>query len=81
MERVMDSYREMVLFHKVEAQTLIAILRDGIGEPNERDDIQKYFSKFYVFAKDGKLQDFQDLGILTERCKDILERYTVVSEE
>lgn len=80
MTNVMDSYREMVLFHFVEAQTLIKILRDGIGEPNERYDIQKYFSKFYVVAKEGNLVDLNDLGVLTDKCREILDRYTVISE-
>lgn len=77
MERMFESYREMVLFHNCDSGYLSIMLRNGIGEPNERETMQKYFNKFYVFARDGKLQDFQELGKLIDSCREIIDRYTI----
>lgn len=81
MENVMDSYRKLVMFFYANERSLIWMLKNGIGEPNERDTIQKYFNKFYAFAKEGILADFNELGKLTDSCQDILDRYSVLDEE
>ena len=56
------------------------MLEYGIGEESERDTMQKYFSKFYSYAKNGLQSDFEDLALLTDECEVILDRYTVISE-
>ena len=80
MESIHDGYREMVLFYYSNVNALLWILRNGIGEPNERDDIRMYSNKFYSYAKDGTLKDLMDLSKLTGKCKVILDRYSVPSD-
>ncbi len=80
MEVWMNSYREMVLFYHVYSHNLSWMLRNGVGDPNERDTMQKYFAKFYAYAKDGLQKDFEWVAIYTDMCRNIIERYTVPSE-
>ena len=80
MESLMKSYRDLVMFFYANERALIWILKNGIGDEHERDSIRKYFSKFYSYAKEGLLQDLNDLGKLTDTCRDIADRYSSLDE-
>lgn len=81
MDVWMNSFREMVLFYYSNSDALKKMLKYGIGEPNERDTVQQYFSKFYYYAKNGMQKDFKGLAVLTDKCREIIDRYTVLSEQ
>lgn len=80
MESLMNSYRNLVMFFYANERSLIWMLKNGLGDGLERETIQKYFNKFYSYAKEGLLQDLNDLGKLTEQCTVILDRYSIVDE-